>query len=262
MRPPKRGGSRTEEKWLDSGLEVSRPPAFFQTIDVDMTAARALIQSARAAGVRLTYTHILVRAVAAVLAQQDDLRRAISGPGCGERIDIGLSVSGDTYVAPTLVIENAQSKNLLTTAREIQDRAPEARRKHEALLGTLRRYGWLVPIAFLRRQILKALLNKQSFRRRGCGTLQVSLLTGVDQFVTPVFNAAAIVTGGRVRERAVAVDGVVGVRPIVTLACSADHRVWDGRACEQFLLSLKEFLEGDRLAVEVLDSLAYAPAKV
>jgi pyruvate/2-oxoglutarate dehydrogenase complex dihydrolipoamide acyltransferase (E2) component len=109
------------ERWLRNGLEVNRPPAFFQVLDVDMSSSRALLETARCRGIRLTYGHIIVRATAMALARNPDLHVLV----CGRRVysppqvDIGLSITGDGFVAPVLVLERADREDLLTVAAEI-----------------------------------------------------------------------------------------------------------------------------------------------
>jgi len=114
--------------------------------------------------------------------------------------------------------------------------------------------GPALPFAVLRKAVLRSLHRSLAFQRKGAGTFQVSIVPGVDQFVTPVFGGSAVLTAGRVAERVVAVKGVPLVRPTVHLACSADHRVWNGSAAERFLRSLKGILEGPELGKEALNS--------
>ena len=61
------------DRWLRDGLALCRPPAYFQTLDVDMSRMQALIGLARLRDVRITYTHIMVRAAALALAANPDL---------------------------------------------------------------------------------------------------------------------------------------------------------------------------------------------
>ncbi len=53
----------------------------------------------------------------------------------------------------------------------------------------------------------------------------------------------ALVGFGRIIDRAVAVDGGVVVRPVVTVSLSADHRATDGATGSRFLNTLVRFLE-------------------
>ena len=48
------------------------------------------------------------------------------------------------------------------------------------------------------------------------------------------------------KDRAVAVDGKVEVRPMMYVALTYDHRIIDGREAVTFLVKLKEYLEDPR----------------
>lgn len=240
------------ERWLRDGISVCRPPAFSQSLEVDMTRAKHLLDIAKGRGLRLTYTHLIVRAAALVLAANPELHVLV----CGARrrfpaqVDIGLSLAGDMFLTPVLIIADAARKSLPAIAEEITRRTPEAQEESRAFAARLRRWGPLIPFGFLRRALLRILGASFSFRQKGSGTFQVSIVPGVDRFDTPLFNTSAILTAGAVRERVVAVNGVPAVGCTVWLTCSADHRVWNGSACETFLLRIREILQGSTLEDE------------
>lgn len=241
------------ERWLRDGFAVCRPPAFSQSLEVEMTRAKRFLDRAKEHGIRLTYTHLIVRAAAVVLAANPELHVVV----CGNRVyhpaqvDIGLSVAGEMFMAPVLIIEGADRKTLRAIANEIVARTPDTQNTDRRIAALLRRWGWLVPFGFLRRALLRLLRQFPQFRHRGSGTFQVSIVPGVDTFATPVFNTAAILTAGSVRERIVADHGVPAARLTVNLTCSADHRVWDGRAAQQFLLAVRDTLETGLLESEL-----------
>ena len=243
------------ERWLRDGLEITRPPAFFESMDVDMTRPQKLIREAAARGLRLTHAAILVRAAALSLAHNPDLHVVLDGRKVytPDKVDIGIPVAAEGFFAPVMVIENANNKKLPALAREIAARAPDVRAAHLKSMAMLRKWGWVVPFSMLRKLVLRRLAGSADFRRKDSGTFQVSLLAEVDQYMTPVFGMAGILCAGRVRDRVVAVDGQPAVRPMVTLACCADHRLWDGRASERFLCGVREILESDSLISELED---------
>jgi pyruvate dehydrogenase E2 component (dihydrolipoamide acetyltransferase) len=63
----------------------------------------------------------------------------------------------------------------------------------------------------------------------------------VDAF-TAIINPpqAGILAIGRIADRVVPVDGRPGIRPMVTLTLSCDHRVMDGARAAKFLNDLAE----------------------
>ncbi len=245
------------ERWVRSGLELSTPPAFFECVQVDMTNSRALIEQAREHGIRLTYAAIFVRAAGMVLAAHPDLHIMVCGSRVYSptRVDIGVSVASEGSLAPVMLLERANTKTAAQLAAELASRSDEVRSADMKLMGSLRRWGWLLPFAALRKVLLKTLYRSLEFRRRSAGTFQVSIVPGVDQFLTPVFGGSAVLTAGRVAERVIAVDGLPMVRPTVYLACSSDHRVWNGAASERFLRALRDVLEGPSVAAEALGGL-------
>jgi 2-oxoglutarate dehydrogenase E2 component (dihydrolipoamide succinyltransferase) len=62
---------------------------------------------------------------------------------------------------------------------------------------------------------------------------------------TPILNPpqTAILGMHAIKERPVAVNGEVVIRPMMYLALSYDHRLIDGKTAVQFLVTVKELLE-------------------
>jgi pyruvate dehydrogenase E2 component (dihydrolipoamide acetyltransferase) len=240
---------------MRDGLTVCHVPAFSLSIEADMTDARNLLAIAKSRGMRLTYTHVMVRAAALALTQNDDLNHMTGGNRVykPEHVDIGLSIAGDTTVAPVMVIENSGAKTLPQIAREIVERTPAVREADRVMREALDRWGFIVPFGFIRRALLRALFRNVHFRRKGSGTFQVSILKGADQLNTPVFSASGALMVGSVRDKPVAIEGEgASIRPMVTLTCSADHRIWDGRAAYRFLDSVRNILESGSLTAEIM----------
>jgi pyruvate/2-oxoglutarate dehydrogenase complex dihydrolipoamide acyltransferase (E2) component len=235
------------ERWLRDGLHVLRPALSVHQIMVDMTQATQTLERLRREGVQATSTHLLVHAVAHALAINPQLHQLVVGSRRQRpaRVDIGLSVTGETFVAPVLVIEGADQKTVPEIAAEITRRAPEVRKADHQMLEALRRWGWLVPFAFLRRAVLRLLFMSPAFRRKGAGTFQVSTVPA-DWALTSAFSTAGVLVGGQVWSRVIAVDGQPAVRQTMTLTLSGDHGVWDGKAAARFLAAVKVELEAGR----------------
>ncbi|WP_119393201.1 2-oxoglutarate dehydrogenase complex dihydrolipoyllysine-residue succinyltransferase [Salinibius halmophilus] len=71
---------------------------------------------------------------------------------------------------------------------------------------------------------------------------------------TPILNPpqSAILGMHAIKERPVAVNGQVEIRPMMYLALSYDHRLLDGKEAVQFLVAIKEMLEDPaRILLEV-----------
>lgn len=67
---------------------------------------------------------------------------------------------------------------------------------------------------------------------------------GVEEVIGVIYPPQVAVLGvGRVVDRPVAVDGLIGVRPTVRLTLSGDHRATDGATGARFLLTLERLLQ-------------------
>lgn len=232
------------ERWLRDGLRTLHPDVSVMQVQVDMTRAMECLDRARRAGVMASATHLVVQAAARALRQNPDLHQLVAGNTrhWPSRVDIGLSITGEAFVAPVLVIEGADGKSLAELVDEIARRTPEAQRADQQMRTALRNWGWLVPVAAARRAILRALFTRPAFRRKGAGTFQISTVP-VDWAFTTSFATAGVLIAGQVRSHVVAVDGQPAVRPMMTLTLSGDHGVWDGRRATRFLATVKSWLE-------------------
>ncbi len=241
------------ERWFRDALAVSRPPAFFQMVEVDVSQAKELIDLSRERGLRLTYATLLVRAVAVVLKSEPGLHVMICGNTVHHpsRVDIALSIAGQSVITPVLVIEGADQKTLPAIADEIVRRVPEVQKADDEFRAGLRRWGWILPFGILRRGLLRFLFRFPAFRTKGSGTFQVSVVQGVDSFATPLFSTCGLLTAGRVKDRVIVIDGKPVARPTVYLTCSVDHSMWNGKDGERFLLAVREVLETNQLSSEI-----------
>jgi pyruvate/2-oxoglutarate dehydrogenase complex dihydrolipoamide acyltransferase (E2) component len=244
------------ERWLRDGLQECGHAGGFEALDADATAASAILQHLKSEGVPVTWTHIFVRATAMVLARNPKLHQLVAGNSrmLPPTVDICLSIAGDSAVTPVVVIEDAANKDLLTIAAEIIRRTPQAAEETRKMLGALRRFGWVVPFSQWRRALSGFLLRRPWYRRKASGTFQVTCLPQVDLCAPLLFNTAAALGVGRVRDRVVAVNGQPAVRPTVTLYCCVDHSVWNGMAAAKFLSSLREVLETGEFAPPGIDA--------
>lgn len=233
------------ERWMRDGLRALRPAGVgAYQCTVDMSHALGRLDALRRKGVLATPTHLLIMAAARALAANPDLHQMIAGnrrhrPG---RVDIGVSISGEIFVDPVLVIEGADRKNAGEIAAEITRRAPDVQEADRRLLRALRRWGWLVPVGFLRRAILRMLFTSGTFRRKGVGTFQVSTAS-TDWVFGTVFTTAGLLIAGEVRAQVIAKKGQPVVCPVMKLTLSCDHGVWDGRGASRFLAAVQTELE-------------------
>ena len=220
---------------VDSGSPISRlmaerttqswttVPHFFVVREVDAGALNEARQKLgpeieKSRGVKLTHTDLLVALVARVLQKHPRMNASWTGEGvrANAEINIGLAMAvDDGVVAP--VIHNADKAALGEIAVQRRDLAERARS------------GKLRPADI------------------AGGTFTISNLGmfGVDAFTAIIIPPqAAILAVGSIADRVVPVgagpDARPGVRPMMTLTLSSDHRVVDGARAAEFLRDLVE----------------------
>jgi len=192
-------------------------------MEVDMSEVvrvreRLLPEIEKAAKVRLTYTEMLVKAVAKALESHPIVNSIIAGEEIRlmDEINIGVAVAVEEgLVVP--VVHEANKKSLAEIAVGVE-RVVEKARKREKLLPEE--------------------VQGSTFTITNTG------LFGVD-FSTPIINPpeSAILGFGRIVEKPVVVGGQIVVRPMGHLSLSFDHRVMDGTPAAQFLADVKRILE-------------------
>jgi len=209
---------------MAEGVARSWPeiPQFTQTVLVDCSALRAR-RSAEAAGweaaygVRPSVNHYLVQAVVSACRYVPDANARLEADEVVTFADVN----------PTVAV--AAPSGLLT---------PVLRRAHLMDLGTM-----ALAMGELVERARRGALTLDDFAG---GTITISNLGmfGVDTG-TPLVNAgqAVIVFAGAVKDRPLAVDGRLEVRPTMYLTISADHRVLDGLTGAQFLTAVRDELE-------------------
>ena len=220
---------------VDSGSPISRlmaerttqswttVPHFFVVREVDagaMNEARQKLgeEVERLREVKLTHSDLLVALVARVLQKHSRMNASWTGAGVRSNaaINVGLAMAvDDGVVAP--VIPNADKATLSEIAvqrRDLAERARSGKLRPADLAG---------------------------------GTFTISNLGmfGVDAFTAIIIPPqAAILAVGAIADRVVPVgvgpEARPGVRPMMTLTLSCDHRVVDGARAAEFLRDLVE----------------------
>ncbi len=210
---------RTTQSW-------TTVPHFFVVREVDAGALNEARQKLgprieesrieKSRGVKLTHTDLLVALVARVLVKHPRMNASFTAEGvrANAEINIGLAMAvDDGVVAP--VIHNAHKTALDEIAvqrRELTERARGGKLRPADLAGA-------------------------TFTISNLG------MFGVDAFTAIIIPPqAAILAVGRIADRVVPVgvgpDARPGVRPMMTLTLSSDHRVVDGARAAEFLRDL------------------------
>jgi len=198
---------RTTQSW-------TTVPHFFVARDVDATALNAMREGLipvieKSHGVKITHTDLMVSAVARALKQFPRMN--------GSWVNNGVSLNADINVALAMAVENA----VITAVIRNADTLP---------LGA---------IAKQRKELAeRAKANKLQPADISGATFTISNLGmfGVDAFTAIIVPPqAGILAVGAIADRVVAVDGMIGIRPMVTLTLSSDHRIIDGARAAQFM---------------------------
>ena len=203
---------RTTQSWTSV-------PHFFVARDVDagpLLAAREQLAAniEKAHGARLTHTDLLVALVARALAGHPRMNSGWSaeGPRLNPQVNIAIATAvEDGVVAP--VIHNADKAALGEIAAQRRDLTERAR------INKLR----------------PADISGATFTISNLGMYHVDAFTAI---INP--PQAGILAVGQIADRVVPIDGRPGIRPMVTLTLSCDHRVVDGARAAEFLNELAD----------------------
>ncbi len=212
---------RTTQSWTTA-------PHFFVTREIDagaLLAAREKFGPAieKDRGVRLSHTDLLIAAVASALGKHPIVNASWTGDGIrlNPEVNVGIAMAVDDGVVVAAIPATNTKKlgEIATLRRDLTERA---------------RAGKLRP----------ADITGATFTISNLGMYQVDAFTAI--IVAP---QAAILAVGRIADRVVPVDGKPGIRPMMTLTLSCDHRVFDGARAALFLNDLAAaIVEPEKLA--------------
>jgi len=201
-------------------------PHFYVTAEIDMTAAAQLRTTLNDSGrvpERITYTHLLIRALALTLPEHPRVNASWVDDRVvyHDDVNIGVAVAvEDGLVAP--VVRGCQNLSLRAIARAVQElvaKAPSGRFAGDELSGG-------------------------TFSISNMGMLDIEEFSAV---ITP--PQAAVLAVGAVKERPVVREGQLAVSRTMRVTLSADHRVLNGVEAGRFLEDLKKVLENPVLLV-------------
>jgi pyruvate dehydrogenase E2 component (dihydrolipoamide acetyltransferase) len=203
---------RTTQSW-------TQVPHFFLVRELD---AGALVQTReqrgpaidRERGVKLTHTDLLVALTARVLKKHPRLNASWTGnaiqPNPRVNISVAMAVPDGVVGAVIPDADRAALADIALRRRDLTERA---------------RNGRLKP----------ADLAAGTFTITNLGMYDVDAFSAI---IAP--PQAASLAVGRITDRVVPVNGQPGVRPMMTVTLSGDHRVVDGAQAATFLIDLAE----------------------
>jgi pyruvate dehydrogenase E2 component (dihydrolipoamide acetyltransferase) len=210
---------RTTQSW-------TTVPHFFVTREVDASAlnaarARMLPAVERSHGVKLTHTDLLVALVARTLTKHPRLNASWGPEGISSHDDVNIALAiGVEHAVVTAVIPHADRAtvgDIAVRRRELAERAHAGRLQPADIAGA-------------------------TFTISNLGMFELDAFTAI--IVPP---QAAILAVGAVTDRVVPVDGQPGIRPMMSLTLSCDHRVVDGVRAAEFMRDLANAITSPQL---------------
>lgn len=201
---------RTTQSW-------TTVPHFFLVCDVDAgeltaTQKRLSLEAESSNKPAPTLTDLLIALVARVLAKHPRMNSSWTGEGIRSNPDINISVAmavKDGVVAAVIHKANeANFREISAQRRELTERARAGRLRLADIAGG-------------------------TFTISNLGMYKVDAFSAI---ITP--PQAAILAVGSISDRVVPVDGKPGIRPMMTMTLSNDHRVVDGAKAAEFLSDL------------------------
>jgi 2-oxoisovalerate dehydrogenase E2 component (dihydrolipoyl transacylase) len=205
-------------------------PHAWQTQEVDMSGVVANRNANKGAfqkqeGFSLTYLPYVMAAALSALREHPEVNSTFHETELLIHKDINLGISvgmEDTLLVP--VIRKADGLSIAGLARAVNDLATRARSK----------------------QLKADELAGATFTVNNSGTFGTLFSYSV---INP--GQAGILTMEAIVERPVAVNGMIGIKPMMYLCFSFDHRVLDGLQAARFLTSARKWLESVSLETPV-----------
>ncbi|KAK4156397.1 hypothetical protein C8A00DRAFT_12626 [Chaetomidium leptoderma] len=175
-------------------------------------------------GVKLGFMSPFSRACVLAMRDIPVVNASIEGPNGGDTIvyrdyvDISVAVATEKGLV-TPVVRNVESLDLVAIEKSISEMGKKARD------------------------------GKLTIEDMAGGTFTISN-GGVfgSMMGTPIINLpqSAVLGLHAIKDRPVAVNGKVEIRPMMYIALTYDHRLLDGREATQFLVKIKEYIEDPR----------------
>jgi 2-oxoisovalerate dehydrogenase E2 component (dihydrolipoyl transacylase) len=197
-------------------------PHAWQTQEADMSGVVANRSANKGAfqkqeGFSLTYLPYVVAAAVSALREHPEVNATFNETELIIHRDINIGVSvglEDTLIVP--VVRRADGLSIAGLARAVNDLASRARTK----------------------QLKADDLAGATFTVNNSGTFGTLFSYSV---INP--GQAGILTMEAIVDRPVAVNGMIGIKPMMYLCFSFDHRVLDGLQAARFLTSCRKWLE-------------------
>jgi pyruvate dehydrogenase E2 component (dihydrolipoamide acetyltransferase) len=196
-------------------------PHYYLGSDVDFSAARSWLDEAngaRPAAERLLAAVLLIKAVALATHKIEGLNGRWHDdhfePSDAVHVGVAISLRGGGLIAPA--IHDTDQKSLDELQHDLRD------------LVTRTRSG----------RLRSSEMSDSTITVTNLGEQGVASVYGV---IYP--PQVALVGFGKITDRPWAVDGMIGIRPVVSMTLAADHRASDGHTGARYLTSIDHLLQ-------------------
>ncbi len=218
---PLKGMRRVIAERMVSSLSNSAQLSFLGKFDATelIQFRKALLNREKTIGVNITYTEILVYAIARVLKDHPDINVSLieNEIKVWEDVNIGVAVALGKEGLLVPVVKHADKKSLIEISREVKSLVEKARGG----------------------KILPDEVTGGTFTLTSIGAV------GVSDYQTPVINQpeSAILGTGPIRDEPAVKNGQIVIASMMPYSLTIDHRVINGFGAERFLATLKELVE-------------------
>jgi pyruvate/2-oxoglutarate dehydrogenase complex dihydrolipoamide acyltransferase (E2) component len=234
-------------------------PQIYGAVDVDAGGMLSFIQQANEAGAHVTPTHLVGRAVGHALAEVPALNVRLVGGRAIPRGSVDVFFITSTRRGHDLSgvkIRDIGQKSALQVAAEVSAESQRLREGDDPALADAKRRLESLPRP-LARAVLRVAAwaaGDHALRLPGLGVeaspFGSAIVSSVGMFGLPMgfapiawmYRVPLLLLVGKITERAVAVDGSVRVRPMLSLGVTVDHRYVDGSELGAALSALERYL--------------------
>jgi pyruvate dehydrogenase E2 component (dihydrolipoamide acetyltransferase) len=238
----------------------SNDPQIYGALEIDATAMLAFLESARAAGHRVTPTCLVGRALARALREVPDLNVRLSFGRAVPRdaIDIFfITVVGGGSDLSGVKVARTDEKSAVEVAADLAGRARSLKGGKDPGFERSKSLMNVLPTPVLRAALhavafvtgeLGVAVPALSLEAEPFGSAMVSSLgsLGMPTAFVPLawmYKVPLIVVAGEIADKPVAVDKRVEIRPMLPISASIDHRYVDGWHIGKLLKPFRAYLE-------------------
>lgn len=229
-------------------------PAIHGFIEVDAGKAVEYVHGlSQTSGVHVTLTHLVVKAVADAFHRHPECNAMIRWGRVylRDHVDISVLVALDPKDRrrdqgadlTAALVRDADRKSLAEIASELSGGVRSVRQHHDPLLGRVRKLFRHLPPGLLKRALLVSaflqyqlnlnlsptrIMPRDPFGSAMVTSLAIFELDGAATPIPPFISLAGIISIGAIKDKPVARQGQVVIRPMMTIGATIDHRVIDG----------------------------------